>query len=226
MALLNFTPEQQAQVTNAVAEAERTTDGEIVTIVTQSSDAYHDVMLHWAVAAMLLVAGLYALFPTQVEAKLALFHGGWLAKVEIAEVLVLLMAAQAIIFLAVRLLLAPLRLRMLVTPGRTKTRRVRRRALQFFKASAEKRTQGRVGILLYVSLAEHRAEIIADEAIHSQVAPERWGEAMAVLVDGLKRGKAADGMAGAVGRIALVLAETFPKTAADVNELPDRLIEL
>ena len=226
MAGLGFTPEQHAQVTAAVAEAERTTDGEIVTIVSERSDAYHDVALHYGVGAMLLLAGAYALFPGVVDTKLAWFQGGWIAETELPQALLLLMVSQALVFLIVRFALAWAPLRLFLTPRLTQGRSVRRRALQFFKASAEKRTQNRVGILLYVSLAEHRAEIVADEAIHSLVAPERWGEAMAALVDGLRAGKAADGMAGAVERIAAVLKEHFPKTDQDVNELPDRLIEL
>lgn len=223
---LNFTPEQRALVTDAVTAAEQTTDSEIVTIVSDRSDAYHDVALHAAIVAMLLLAGLYALVPAIPEAKLAWFQSGWLAEVELPQAFLLLMASQAILFLIVRIAMNWTPLRMALTPPATKIRRVRRRALQFFKSSAEKRTQGRVGILLYVSLLEHRAEIIADEAIHSRVAPERWGEAMAVLVAGLRVGDAAGGMAGAVAKIALVLAEHFPKTDADLNELPDRLIEL
>ena len=226
MAGLDFTPEQRAQVTAAVSAAEQATDGEIVTIVSDRSDAYHDVALHYAVAAMLLLAGAYALFPGIVEMKLAWFQGGWITHAELPQAFLLLMVSQAILFLIVRFAFAWDPLRMLATPGLTKARRVRRRALQFFKASAEKRTENRVGILLYLSLAERRAEIIADEAIHSKVAPERWGEAMAVLVAGLGAGDAAGGMAGAVGKIALVLAEYFPKTDADTNELPDRLIIL
>ncbi len=53
MALLS--PEDHALVARAVARAERESDGEIVTIVSPRSDAYHDVGLHYAVLAMLLV---------------------------------------------------------------------------------------------------------------------------------------------------------------------------
>ena len=226
MAGFNFTPEQHAQVSAAVAEAERSTDGEIVTIVTERSDAYHDVALHYAVGAMLaLVAGV-ALWPGILEMKLAWFNGGWVSETNLHQLLFLLLIGEAVIFLIVRYALAWTPLRMLATPGGTTARRVRRRALQFFKSSAEKRTVGRVGILLYVSIAEHRAEIIADEAIHSKVAPERWGEAMAALIAKLKQGDPAGGMADAVGQMAAILKEHFPKTEADVNELPDRLIEL
>jgi putative membrane protein len=227
MAGLNFTPEQLAQVTGAVTAAEATTDGEIVTIVSAQSDAYHDVALHYAVGAMLLLTAAMAVWPWILQMKLEWLHGGWgSSETNLHELLFLLLVQLAAVFLIVRYALAWTRLRMLLTPGLTKGRRVRRRALQFFKSSAEKRTVGRVGILLYLSLAERRAEIIADEAIHSLVPQERWGEAMAALVAGLRKGDAAGGMAGAVTQIAMVLKEHFPKTDADVNELPDRLIEL
>ena len=226
MAGFNFTPEQHALVSAAVSEAERSTDGEIVTIVTERSDAYYDVALHYAVAAMLLVVAGAALWPWILEAKLDWLQGGWGAAVNLHQLLFLLLIAETIVFLIVRYALAWTPLRMRVTPGATKARRVQRRALQFFKSSAEKRTVGRVGILLYVSIAERRAEIIADEAIHSKVAPERWGEAMAALLAKLRAGDPAGGMADAVGAIAAILKEHFPKTDADVNELPDRLIEL
>jgi putative membrane protein len=226
MAGFNFTPEEHARVSEAVAEAERSTDGEIVTIVTERSDAYHDVALHYAVAAMLMLVAGAALWPEVLEMKLAWLQGGWATAVNLHQLLFLLLIGEAAIFLIVRFALAWTWLRMLVTPGGTKARRVRRRALQFFKSSAEKRTVGRVGILLYVSIAEHRAEIVADEAIHSKVAPERWGDAMAALIGKLRAGDPAGGMADAVSQMAAILKEHFPKTDQDVNELPDRLIEL
>lgn len=226
MAGLNFTSEQRAKVTEAVAAAELATDGEIVTIVSDRSDAYHDVGLHYAVGTMLALFAVYGVFPGLLEAQLAWFHGGWIAETELPQAMLALFVGQAILFLIVRYALAWWPLRMALTPPLTKSRRVRRRALQFFKSSAEKRTRNRVGILLYVSLSEHRAEIIADQAIHSKTSPECWGDAMAVLVEGFRNGNPADGMAGAVGKIALVLAEHFPKTGDDINELPDRLIEL
>jgi putative membrane protein len=226
MARILLTADDHAQVTAAVAEAERRTDGEIVTIVADRSDAYHDVGLHYAVAAMLMLAALFALFPALLQYKLDWFYDGWTTGSELAPAVFLLLIGQAVVFLIVRYALAWPPLRMLATPGLTKSRRVRRRALQFFKSSAEKRTQGRVGILLYLSLAEHRAEIIADEAIHRLVPPERWGDAMAALLAKLRVGDPGGGMSDAVTGIAHILAEHFPKTDTDVNELPDRLIEL
>jgi putative membrane protein len=75
-------------------------------------------------------------------------------------------------------------------------------------------------------MREHRAEIVADEAIASRVAPEVWGDAMIALIDNLREGRAGEGMAEAVRQMGVVLAEHFPKGSENPNELPDRLIEI
>ena len=115
---------------------------------------------------------------------------------------------------------------MLLTPGSTKTRRVRRRAIMLFKTGAERRTIGRTGILIYLSMAEHRAEIVGDEAITKVTTPETWGEAMTELLTHVKAGRPGDGIVAAVEIIGEVLAEHFPKSSEDSNEIPDKLIEL
>ncbi|WP_106640830.1 TPM domain-containing protein [Allosphingosinicella vermicomposti] len=226
MVMLRFNEADHALVTAAVADAERKSDGEIVTIVAERSDSYHDAALHYAVAAMLLVPALIAFLPQGTVDGISAMLLGWDAELTRFSLMTWIATFQIGLFLLVRYGLAWMPLRMALTPARAKTRRVRRRAIALFKASAEHRTLGRTGILLYVSLREHRAEIVADQAIHSKVAPEIWGEAMAVLVDNLKAGRPGEGVAKAVEAIGAVLAQHLPKTVEDTNELPDRLIEL
>ena len=224
--MLRFTPEDHKIVTLAVTQAERSSDGEIVTVVTEKSDSYHDVGLHYAVLAMLLVPAVLGALPqTAIDNWTAAFLG-WNAEIGRGALMLVLFAMLAAAFLLVRLALAYMPLRMALTPGSTKTRRVRRRAVELFKVGAERRTVGRTGVLLYVSLREHRAEIVADEAIVSKVAPELWGEAMSDLIEEVKAGRPGAGMAKAVERIGAVLTEHFPKSDDNPNELPDRLIEL
>jgi putative membrane protein len=175
---------------------------------------------------MLLVLPLLALMPQAwVDWGLGLFVG-WNGVAERGLVMWLLFAALAAMFLLVRYALAYMPLRMALTPASTKNRRVRRRALELFRVAAEHKTKGRTGVLLYVSLAEHRAEIVADQAIHSQVEPDVWGEAMAALVERIKAGQPGEGMALAVEKVGEVLARHLPPTHDNPNEIPDRLIEL
>lgn len=222
---MRLSEEDHARVSAAVTAAERATDGEILTIVADRSDAYHDVGLHWAVLAMLLALATIAIVP---DFYLGLLDRlvGWQHRWTPRELLTILLVVLTIKFLAVRYILAWKPLRMALTPRATRARRVRRRAIELFKVGAEKRTASRTGVLLYLSLSEHRAEIVADQAIHARVSPEIWGEAMAALVDAVRAGRPGEGMAAAVERIGAVLAEHFPHTGTDPNELPDRLIEL
>ena len=224
--MLRMTEEDHALVSAAVAKAEAASDGEIVTIVAPRSDAYHDVGLHYAVLGMLLVPAALAVLPQgAIDWGLGLFLG-WNETLARGALMVALFVMLAAIFLLVRFALAWMPLRMALTPASTKNRRVRRRAVELFKASAERRTRGRTGILLYLSLLEHRAEIVADEAIHSKVESDVWGEAMAVLIDHVKKGELGAGMALAVEKIGVVLAQCLPPKADNPNEISDRLIEL
>jgi putative membrane protein len=226
MVMPRLTEADHARVTEAVARAERDSDGEIVTIVAPRSDAYHDVGLHYAVLAMLLVPAAAAVVPQAwIDWGLALLFG-WNASLSFRLLMGLILVKMALLFLIVRFALAWMPLRMALTPAATKTRRVRRRAIELFRAGTEKRTKGRTGILVYLSLLEHRAEIVADEAIHGRVEADVWGEAMAVLVEQVKAGRTGEGMALAVERIGAILAECLPPTLDNPNELPDRLIEL
>ncbi len=213
-------------VSDAVSAAERGTDGEIVTIVTDLSDKYHDAGLHWAIGATFLALALLAVFPEKLIALLTWMAGGWDHEFTLGEVLPTIFIILVIKFLAVRYILAWMPLRLALTPRATKARRVRRRAIQYFKVGAESRTAKKTGVLIYLSLGEHMAEIIADEAVHRAVPAETWGDAMAALIDEVRAGQPGKGMAAAVGQVGAILAAHFPKDAADPNEIPDRLIEL
>ena len=223
---MRLTDADRAKVTDAVTQAELQTSGEIVTVIARRSDAYHDVAAHWGILAMLLSIALLAAFPSAIEAVHDRLFDPWADGIPASTVLTIALAVASIAFLLVRWLLSVPALRLALTPARTKARRVHARALALFRTGAEKRTTGSTGVLLYLSIAEHRAEIIADAAIHSKVPSERWGDAMAALIVAIKDGRPADGMADAVGQIGAILSQHFPRRDDDVNELPDRLIEL
>jgi putative membrane protein len=98
--------------------------------------------------------------------------------------------------------------------------------VELFRASCELKTRGRTGVLIYLSLEEHRAEIVADQAIAGQVEPETWGEAMAVLVDEVKQGRPGAGLTLAVEKVGAVLHRILPAKHDNPDELPNRVILL
>jgi putative membrane protein len=214
------------KVSAAIAKAEGSTNGEIVAVATPISDPYHDVALHWAVAALILVLAWAAWRPDWLQYWYDTLTGGWHAEPTLGELLTFLMILAVLKFTAVLLILKWMPLRLALTPGATRHRRVRRRAVAVFKAAAERRTVGRTGVLIYLSMAERRPEIVADEAILKVTDDQTWGEAMAALLEQVRDGRPGDGICAAIGQVGAVLAEHFPRSEGDRNEIPDKLIEL
>lgn len=219
-----FTADDHRVVTGAVSEAEKATDGEIVTIVTEQSDHYGDIA--WAISGLVALTALLvvSLFPEWYLGIVNLFASEWSGVTALPYWT--LFVFTALKFFGVRLILTWKPLLFLLIPPPIKNARVRKRAVSLFTVSTDHRTVGRTGILLYLSMREHRAEIVADNAIVEKVEPAVWGDAMVALIDLVRQGKPGDGMAEAVKQMGVVLSEHFPKTDNNPNELPDRLIEL
>ena len=224
--VIQITDADREKVSEAIAAAEAQTSGEIVAVTTPISDAYHDVALHWALIPLFAVLAWAAWRPTALIWWYNHLFGGWSPDPTMSELLTLLMFFAALKFTVALLILRWMPLRLALTPAATKHRRVRRRAVAIFKAAAERRTTGRTGILVYLSMAERRAEIVADEAILKVTDDHTWGEAMSVLIERLREGHPGAGICAAIERVGTVLAEHFPRSADDSNEIPDKLIEL
>lgn len=218
--------EDRERVGAAVAQAEAASAGEIVTILAERSDGYEDVALAWSAAVALVALLALTIAP---DFYLRLYEGvtgGWVHDWTPREVFGVALIVGALKFVGCWLVLLWPPLRLWLTPRGIRNARVRAHAITCFKVGAERRTHGRTGILIYLSLAEHRAEIVADAAIASRVAPEVWGDAMAAMLAELKEGRLAAGLIAAVDRVGAILTEHFPRAENDVNELPDRLIEV
>lgn len=214
------------RVADAVAAAEAGSSGEIVTILAERSDSYHDVALVWSAIVAVTALIVISFRPDFYLSLLGSITGHWNTEWTIAHAFAIAAFVAAIKFVGMWLLMLWSPLRLALTPGWIKTGRVHDRAVSAFRIGTERRTRGRTGILIYLSMREHRAEIVADEAITSQVDAEVWGEAMAAMLSHLRDGRIADGMCEAVERVGKVLAAHIPRDADDTNELPDRLIEL
>ncbi|MBS0254458.1 MAG: hypothetical protein JSS36_04415, partial [Proteobacteria bacterium] len=167
---------------------------------------------------------------------LALFAPFYLALVDSAlghwnpdwppvRVLELALLVATVKFAATWLLLLWRPLRLALTPAWVKRHRVRARAMAAFHLAVDARTQGSTGVLIYLSRAERRAEILAERGIAGKVDPQVWGAAMVAMLGPVKAGRVADGLVDAIAQVGQVLARHFPASANDANELPDRLIE-
>ena len=224
MAYLN--EEQHKIVSDAVGEAELHTSGEIVTVLADRSDDYNDVAFLWAAAMAFTAMSLFAALPQPFLDLWDGLIGGWGHQWSTGELASMTIALGLITFIAswAAQLFEPLKFALI--PGPVAFSRCHAQAIKHFKVGAESRTRGRTGVLIYLSMREHRAEIVADDSIAEKVNAEVWGEAMGDMLAHIKTGHIAEGMAAGVRDVGFVLAQHFPRDDDDQNELPDRLIEV
>lgn len=223
---LVLTEADQDRVSAAVSAAEAHTSGEIVTIIARRSDGYADVALAWSAFVAFTALTVLSLFPDFYLGIVDDLLGRWAHKWTPGAIFTVAVGVATAKFMGMLLLQHWPPLKFWLIPSHIMRLRVRGRAIAYFRTGTERRTSGRTGILIYLSLAEHRAEIVADQAITAKVRPEAWGEAMAAMLVELRAGRLADGMVAAVEKVGMVLAEHLPRAEDDVNELPDRLIEV
>ena len=221
-----LTAEEHAKISAAVAEAEMQTSGEIVTVLADRSDGYSDIALGWCAVITFTAMTIWTFLADFMLAKFDWLLGGWNHEWTPMGIMGLLTALAILKFAGTWLIQLWAPLKFAVIPGKVKSIRVRERAITHFKVGAERRTHGRTGVLIYLSMREHRAEIVADEPIAELVSAEVWGEAMADMLAEIRQGNVADGMAAGVRDVGKVLSEHFPRADDDTNELPDRLIEV
>jgi len=217
---------QHKIVSDAVAAAELSTSGEIVTVLADRSDGYADVVLLWATTAAFSMMSVFALFPMPFMNLWDRLIGGWMHEWTTGELASMTIALGLITFAITWAVQLWEPLKFALVPSPVRTNRVHQQAIKHFKVGAERRTHGRTGIMIYLSMREHRAEIVADEPIAEKVSADVWGNAMADMLVEIRKGCIAEGLAAGVRDVGEVLSEHFPRSADDENELPDRLIEV
>jgi putative membrane protein len=221
-----LTEAEQATVTDAVEAAEQTTSGEIVTVLADRSDGYSDVVLVWAITIAFTVMSVFAALPQPFLNAWDQLFGLWGHQWSAGQIATTTIALGLVAFTLAWLLLSLDSLRFALIPGPVKTGRVHEAAVRHFKVGAERRTHGRTGVLIYISMREHRAEIFADQSIAAKVPAEAWGDAMVDMLVEIRAGRIGDAFAAGVRDVAAILAQHFPRATDDTNELPDRLIQL
>lgn len=229
------TDQDRARIAQAVAEAETRTAGEIVCVLADDSAEYRETPLVWATGAALVVpaAALLAGFSPDLAVRTVLGlidPGAWSASIaapqaQVPAALGLYVAVQAAVFMLSLGLVSIPAVRLALTPRSLKAERVRQAAMRQFLSLGMHVTEGRTGVLIYASLAEHRAEVIADEGIHGLAPDAPWETVASALTAGMRRRRPAEGFIAAVAAAADILAAHVPPRAeANPNELPDGLI--
>lgn len=98
----------------------------------------------------------------------------------------------------------------------------RDRAREVFAARGIWNTEENNGVLVYVLLADRIVEIVADRGIDAHVASEAWTSIARTIEEHFRAGRFQEGACAGVRSISALLAQHFPASGANANELPDR----
>lgn len=199
-------PADRERIEAAVRAAETGTSGEIVVQVVRRSDDF--AVSPWRFAVLL--------------AALILLAADWIAP---ASSLLLLFGLQSAAVLAAHLACTLDPIRRLCIREDELERAAQRGALDAFRLHVARRTEGRTGILIYVSLLEHRVVVLGDEAVDRALGEgESWTAVVDCVLEGIRNGQAAEGIVRAVGRCGAMLARPLPREAHDRDEIVHGLI--
>ncbi|KQQ86871.1 TPM domain-containing protein [Massilia sp. Leaf139] len=102
----------------------------------------------------------------------------------------------------------------------------RQRALALFADYGVWDTEDNCGVLIYVNLAEHKVDIVADRGIDRKIDAATWQAVCRTMTEGFKRGDFHNAALAAIEQVNGLLREHFPATGARPNELPDKPIML
>jgi putative membrane protein len=208
-----LTAAEEQQIEEAVARAEAGTSGEIVPYVLARSDTYEAAI--WKAASFFAVAAMAIVVITLRFYQgwgLGWLHSGW------GPVLVALGAGSVGAMLAG---FVPAVTRFFAGEA-AMLQETHRRAMQAFVEEEVFRTRERTGILLFVSLLEHRIEVFGDSGISTRLEAEDWADVIAAVREGIVQGRLADGVARGVELCGeLLVAKGFVAREDDVDELPN-----
>ena len=199
---MHFTKADHDAVSAAIREAERRTCGQLVCVLAHSSSGYVHIPILWASVLALITPW-----------PLIVFTQWSVERIFMTQLAVFIVAGLAVSYMPLRLVLVP---------KAVKRARAHRAALEQFVLRGITRTKNRSGVLIFVSLAEHYARIIADEGIAAKVGNAEWQAAIDALTAHMRDGRIAAGFTAAIERCSAVLAAHAPPDGSP-NELPDRL---
>jgi putative membrane protein len=198
--------DEQARLASVIGDVEDETSGEIVLVIAEQAGHYRAVPLLWAMLAALVTP--------------------WplirLTDISTSRIFLIQLAVALIL----SLVLSWPKLRFALVPRSVKHSQAHEAASREFLRRGMTRTREKTGVLIYLALAEHHAEILADTGVADRVDPGIWAGIVADLTAAIRNGRMIEGLIEAIRRTGGILAEHAPPRLDDVDELPNKVILL
>jgi len=207
-----LTAKERDDIAAAVRAAEKQTSGEIVPVVVSSS-------YHYPMAAVLGAAAIS--LPSAI--LMTYLVGGylWLGP----QNMWLFMGVFAALFALLHWVInrTPAVKRLFVS-SREIEDEVSEAAVTTFFREGLYRTRDETGILIFVSVFEHKVWVLADRGINAKVAPERWQAVVDHITAGIRSKRQGRAICEAVADVGGILAAHFPRRADDTDELENLIV--
>jgi putative membrane protein len=200
---MDISAQDRTRISAAIGAAEAKPSGEIVCVLAQSSSGATVLPIFIAAIAALAAPWLLVAFTDLAVQRI--------------------LSLQIVVFVGLCVLLCLPPVRVALMPRAARRAVAHRVAVEQFNIRGIARTRDRCGILIFVSLAERYARIIADDGIAARVPQAQWQGAVDALVAHMRDGRIADGFIAAIDICAHELAAHFPRAATTQDELPNRI---
>ena len=200
---MSISPDERRRISEAIMAAEQRTSAEIVCVLAQHSVGSAVIPVVFASLAALALPWLLV----------------GLTSLTVQRILLL----QLAFFLLLLTIACTPAVQVMLTPRRTRRFLAHRLAMDQFRQRGIARTKDRSGVLIFVSLAERYARIVADEGIAQHVTQQEWQAVVNSLIAHAREDRVADGFVVAISQCADKLSRYFPRAASDRDELPDRI---
>ena len=197
---------QQKEISSAIAEVEKNTDAELVTVLAKRADNYYYIPTLWAAVIALLVPILIKFTPL------------WLTGDE-------LLLMQWTVFIVLAIVFHIPFIMMKLVPKKVRYWRASNLARRQFMENNLHHTKNSMGVLIFVSEAEHYVEIIADQGISQHVSNDEWLTIVNAFVGNVKAGQTKEGFLNCINSCGALLKQHAP-ASEEKNELPNHLIVL
>ena len=200
---MSISAHDRERISAAIRTAEEKTSGEIVCVLAETSSTATTIPV------LLAAVGALAL--------------PWLLVTFTAMPVFRILTLQVVAFVALIAMFCWTPVRVALMPRRARRAVAHRVAMEQFRIRGLARKKERTGILIFVSLAERYARIIADDGISARVPQSQWQAAVDVLIAHMRDGRIADGFVAAIDLCGNELAKNFPRTEPGRDDLPDRI---
>jgi putative membrane protein len=201
-----FTPEEKERIKTTTHSVESRTDGEIAVMVVDSSDRY----LEAEILGGFIFGSLLSLVVSVLFFRDSLF---------------VYIPLSFLLFFPFRWIGAAIpRLKLAFIGPRRREETVHHRAIQAFYEKGLYKTRFHTGVLIFLSLLEHKVWVLADEGIYEKMKQETLNRFAREVSLGIKEGRACESLCQAIEGIGQLLAQHFPITPGYIDELPDEVM--